>query len=266
MSNTPPTPSSLTPELAAEAFLYGYPLVYGLQRCGVRRRRAASSRSPAPCNAFGHARDLVGPELKFVSPNNDTLYSIATSTCGTARSCCTSPTPAAATTCCSSSTRGRTTSPTSVGGPPARRRPSSSSCRRGYDGRRPRRHRASSTRPTGVFVDRRPDRRWTASDDLPAVHALQDGVHADAPRRPRRRGRRRPSRDPGAVRRDRRPRVVGDASASLLAGVPAAGRRRASSSTSARGSALTDAESPFVDPDPAARRRARRRERVRARR
>ena len=31
----------------------------------------------APYNEFGHVRKLAGPELKFVSPNNDTCYSIA---------------------------------------------------------------------------------------------------------------------------------------------------------------------------------------------
>jgi hypothetical protein len=31
----------------------------------------------APYNEFGHARRLAGPEFKFVSPNNDTVYSVA---------------------------------------------------------------------------------------------------------------------------------------------------------------------------------------------
>ena len=30
-----------------------------------------------PFNEFGHAHALAGPETKFVSVNNDTLYSIA---------------------------------------------------------------------------------------------------------------------------------------------------------------------------------------------
>jgi len=28
-----------------------------------------------PVNIFGHARALLGPEVAFVAPNNDTLYS-----------------------------------------------------------------------------------------------------------------------------------------------------------------------------------------------
>lgn len=31
----------------------------------------------APYNEFGHARELAGPVMKFVSPNNDTCYSVA---------------------------------------------------------------------------------------------------------------------------------------------------------------------------------------------
>ncbi len=40
---------------------------------------AGSDRFPmqAPFNEFGHARDLAGPDFAFVSPNNDTVYSIA---------------------------------------------------------------------------------------------------------------------------------------------------------------------------------------------
>jgi hypothetical protein len=31
----------------------------------------------APWNEFGYARELLGPETTFVSPNNDTLYVLA---------------------------------------------------------------------------------------------------------------------------------------------------------------------------------------------
>jgi hypothetical protein len=64
-------------KLAAEAYLYGYPLVYDLHE--VAAFVAGGGRFPmkAPFNEFGHDRDLAGPEFKFVSPNNDTLYSIA---------------------------------------------------------------------------------------------------------------------------------------------------------------------------------------------
>lgn len=63
--------------LAAEAYIYGYPLVYSVDEIGGFV--AGGDRFPmkAPYNAFGHARALAGPEFKFVSPNNDTLYSIA---------------------------------------------------------------------------------------------------------------------------------------------------------------------------------------------
>jgi hypothetical protein len=64
-------------KLAAEAYVYGYPLVYSLGE--IAAFVAGSERFPmqAPFNAFGHARELAGPEFEFVSPNNDTVYSIA---------------------------------------------------------------------------------------------------------------------------------------------------------------------------------------------
>ena len=63
--------------LAAEAFLYGYPMVYNLHEIGAYI--AGSPRFPlsSPYNTFGHARELAGPGMKFVSPNNDTCYSMA---------------------------------------------------------------------------------------------------------------------------------------------------------------------------------------------
>jgi hypothetical protein len=62
---------------AAEAYIYGYPLVYDLQE--VAKFVSAEDESlpvHAPYNAFASARTLIGPETKFVSPNNDTLYLI----------------------------------------------------------------------------------------------------------------------------------------------------------------------------------------------
>jgi hypothetical protein len=63
--------------LAAEAYLYGYPLVYGLHE--MADFVAGGTRFPmqAPYNEFGHARQLADAKMHFVSPNNDTLYSIA---------------------------------------------------------------------------------------------------------------------------------------------------------------------------------------------
>src|SRR4029453_4878050 len=61
----------------AEVYIYGYPLVYDLQE--VATFLSAEDKSlpiHAPYNAFAAARALIGPETKFVSPNNDTLYLI----------------------------------------------------------------------------------------------------------------------------------------------------------------------------------------------
>jgi hypothetical protein len=64
-------------KLAAEAYLYGYPLVYCMQE--IARFPAGNSLlgPPVPYNTFGCARHLLDPGAKFVSPNNDTLYLIA---------------------------------------------------------------------------------------------------------------------------------------------------------------------------------------------
>ena len=64
-------------DLAAEAFIYGYPMVFDLtevkgsggDRAGARRRRHRSTGSPQ--------HQLAGPEDTFVSVNNDTLYLLA---------------------------------------------------------------------------------------------------------------------------------------------------------------------------------------------
>lgn len=71
----PPEPAAV--DAAARAFLYGYPLVYDLDECAKFVAGAGSFPTSAPYNAFGHVRELAGPELTFVSPNNDTLYSLA---------------------------------------------------------------------------------------------------------------------------------------------------------------------------------------------
>ena len=63
--------------LAADAFIYGYPLVYDLGEVGRIARHGMGAVPPTPLNTFGHARALAGPDEKFVSINNDTLYSIA---------------------------------------------------------------------------------------------------------------------------------------------------------------------------------------------
>jgi hypothetical protein len=62
--------------LAAEAYLYGYPLVYCVHEMMNTAAKPALAWA-APVNTFGYARELLGPETEFVSPNNDTLYTMA---------------------------------------------------------------------------------------------------------------------------------------------------------------------------------------------
>ena len=63
--------------LAAEAYVYGFPLVFDLQQVDRFVRQGIGSLSPAPFNRFSHATALASPADRFVSINNDTLYSIA---------------------------------------------------------------------------------------------------------------------------------------------------------------------------------------------
>ena len=62
---------------AAETFVYGYPLVYSLTEMAGFVGGHSSLPVSAPWNEFGYARELLGPETTFVTPNNDTLYVIA---------------------------------------------------------------------------------------------------------------------------------------------------------------------------------------------
>ena len=65
-------------KLAAEVFLYGYPMVYNFREIAkFPTGPNLVSSSALPYNTFGYARKLLGPDAKFVSPNNDTLYIIA---------------------------------------------------------------------------------------------------------------------------------------------------------------------------------------------
>ncbi|WP_459546957.1 DUF1254 domain-containing protein [Nocardia sp. X0981] len=63
--------------LAAEAFVYGFPLVFDLQQVARFTREGLGGHSPTPRNVFGHAATPLGPETTFVSVGSDTLYSIA---------------------------------------------------------------------------------------------------------------------------------------------------------------------------------------------
>ncbi|MFG2695129.1 DUF1254 domain-containing protein [Kitasatospora sp. NPDC048407] len=67
-----------TPEmLAAEAFVYGYPLVADLTMVDTIHRRGMGSIPPTAWNTFGHGTELATPDSHFVSVNNDTVYSVA---------------------------------------------------------------------------------------------------------------------------------------------------------------------------------------------
>jgi hypothetical protein len=63
--------------LAVEAFFYGFPLVFDLSEVCRFEREGIGAVAASPYNQFGHASRLAGPETKFVSVNNDTVYSIA---------------------------------------------------------------------------------------------------------------------------------------------------------------------------------------------
>lgn len=64
-------------ELATEAYVVGFPLVFGLEQVERFTQEGIGGVPATPFNAFGHARRLAGPDDEFVSINNDTLYSIA---------------------------------------------------------------------------------------------------------------------------------------------------------------------------------------------
>lgn len=64
-------------KLAAEVFLYGYPLVYNMREIGKFPAGSSLLGAPVPFNTLACARSLLDPNAHFVSPNNDTLYLIA---------------------------------------------------------------------------------------------------------------------------------------------------------------------------------------------
>ena len=64
-------------ELAVEAYLYGFPLVFNLDQVLRYVTTGVGSNPKAPFNQFSHARTLAGPQDTFVTINNDTLYSMA---------------------------------------------------------------------------------------------------------------------------------------------------------------------------------------------
>lgn len=64
-------------ELATEAYVFGYPLVFDLSEVQHVGRVGMGSLAPSLPNTFAHASKLAGPDDPFVSVNNDTVYSIA---------------------------------------------------------------------------------------------------------------------------------------------------------------------------------------------
>jgi hypothetical protein len=77
MSATQSTGDAERAQQAAQTYVYGYPLVYNLHEIDGFANNIASLPFSAPYNHFGYARELLGPETEFVSPNNDTLYVLA---------------------------------------------------------------------------------------------------------------------------------------------------------------------------------------------
>ena len=63
--------------LAVEAFIYGFPIVFEVQEVKRFLLEGMGSVPPAALNSFGHGAALMGPKDTFVSINNDTVYSIA---------------------------------------------------------------------------------------------------------------------------------------------------------------------------------------------
>ncbi|MEV7024933.1 DUF1254 domain-containing protein [Kitasatospora sp. NPDC093558] len=63
--------------LAADAYVYGYPLVAGLTMVERFTKGGMGTLPAATFNRFSHATRLAAPGDDFVSVNNDTIYSIA---------------------------------------------------------------------------------------------------------------------------------------------------------------------------------------------
>ncbi|MET9671861.1 DUF1254 domain-containing protein [Streptomyces sp. NPDC006482] len=63
--------------LAADAYVYGYPLVFDLSMVGAFMTKGFGGLPPAPFNEFAHGDQLADPSTHFVSVNNDTVYTVA---------------------------------------------------------------------------------------------------------------------------------------------------------------------------------------------
>ena len=56
--------------LAAEAYVYGFAMVFNLHAVGGASQQGIGLVAPAPFNSFSHASKLAGPDDRFVSINN----------------------------------------------------------------------------------------------------------------------------------------------------------------------------------------------------
>lgn len=74
VDSAPATPLA---DLAARAYVYGFPLVFDLDQVDRYVTTGIGANAAAPLNTFSHARTLAGPEDRFVTINNDTVYSMA---------------------------------------------------------------------------------------------------------------------------------------------------------------------------------------------
>ncbi|MEW1567918.1 DUF1254 domain-containing protein [Streptomyces sp. NPDC093509] len=74
---TSPTETDSLSGLAADAYVYGYPLVFDVSMISAFMYKGFGSLPPTPFNRFGHSTKLATPDAHFVSVNNDTVYSIA---------------------------------------------------------------------------------------------------------------------------------------------------------------------------------------------
>lgn len=63
--------------LAADAYVFGYPLVYNLNALQAIAHNGMGSLPATPFNQFGFAEKLATPADPFVSVNNDTVYALA---------------------------------------------------------------------------------------------------------------------------------------------------------------------------------------------
>lgn len=64
-------------EVAKQAYVYGFSLVFNVDEIVRHVNQGVGANKAAPFNRFSHAETLAGPEDKFVTINNDTVYSMA---------------------------------------------------------------------------------------------------------------------------------------------------------------------------------------------